>query len=276
MPNTNTGRQHRRRTSDGAGVVAVVAILLGFGAVHPQFVAGSDAGSDYVFQLGTRAPLLAASVSVLQGTRNADGSCHYDYPEVSVPDDAAAIEVRDVGIDQGRCRKLIEQGIPTEAPGELLEGERRSAATFDDPEPNRPAEGLFATTSTASGYNWTWWEDILGIKMTQDRTNISWSYNGSCALTGSTSGEWTWAWGTGWAKDSSSGSEYESCGYYRGSTASTFSNSWFCDPLPTVYTYYYFVYAYGEEDGSISGSRSTDSVNECAPFWMHYQVQKVT
>ncbi len=125
-------------------------------------------------------------------------------------------------------------------------------------------------TSTASSYNWTWREDILGIKMTQDRTNISWSYNGSCSLVGSTSGQWTWATGTGWQIVSNSGNELESCADYRGETKSTFKNSWFCAPLPTVYTYYYYVRAYGQENGSITGSRRVH------PVWMHYSVQKVT
>lgn len=153
---------------------------------------------------------MEATKSVPQGTRDADGSCHYDYPEVAVPRGETAVEVRDLGIDHGRCRK------------------------------------------------------------------ISWSYNGSCALTGSTSGEWSWAYGTGWSIVSNSGSESETCSYYRGTTASTFKNTSFCWPLPTVYTYCYYVRPYGQENGTITGTRSTDSVDECAPFWMHYQVRKVT
>jgi len=121
----------------------------------------------------------------------------------------------------GRCRKLIEQGISTEEPGPPGDGEDRVTAIFDDGAATTDSSrAALAATSTASGYNWTWWEDILGIKMTQDRTNISWSFNGSCALTGSTSGEWSWATGTGWQIVSYSGSEYEICSYYRGTTVS--------------------------------------------------------
>jgi len=72
------------------------------------------------------------------------------------------------------------------------------------------------------------------------------------------------------------GDEYESCSYYRGTTHSTFRSSSFCAPLPTVYTYYYAVNAFGYRDGTIGGTRSTDSVNECAPLWMRFLVQKVT
>jgi len=68
------------------------------------------------------------------------------------------------------------------------------------------------------------------------------------------------------------------CDCYRGSTYSTFKNSSFCWPLPTVWTCYYhhYVRAYGWPSGSISGTRSTDTVDECLPLWMHYQVKNVT
>lgn len=257
--------------------VVLLPFLLSIGLAQPLAAAKPEATGDYVFQERAPKALKDAKKSVLQGRRNADGSCHYDYPEITAVSREAAIEVRDLGIDHGRCRKLIEQGISTEEPGPAGEGEDRVTATFDDPGATLDSSGAaLAATSTASGYNWTWWEDILGIKMTQDRTNISWSFNGSCALTGSTSGEWSWATGTGWQIVSYSGSEYEICSYYRGTTVSTFKNSWFCAPLPTVYTYYYYVRAFGQENGTITGTRSTDSVDECAPFWMHYQVRKVT
>lgn len=256
----------------GALLTALV-LTLGFA---PQVTAGNpNQTGDYVYQERTPKPLKNAKRSVLQGTRNADGSCHYEYPETSVAAAGGVIEVRDIGIDAKKCRKLIEQGEPSELPGEPGEGEERITDTIDDSASTESALTL-AATSTASGYNWTWWEDVLGIKMTQVRTNISWSYNGSCAQTGSTSGEYYWAYGTGWSIVSYSGSEYETCSYYRGQSVATYKNTSFCWPLPTVYTYYYHVRAFGQENGSITATRSTDSKDECAPFWMHYQVRKVT
>ncbi len=255
-----------------AAVAAAVAITA---ALPAMTLAAKPAADGYVYQRTELAALGDARSYVLQGTKVADGRCHYDYPEVRVPAGASAWEVRDVAIDPVRCKKIVEEGVPAEPDLKLTDGDKRITEAI--PETNgATAAGGEAVTSTASGYNWTWWEDVLGIKVNQDRTNISWAYNGSCSSSGSTSGEWTWAYGTGWEIVSYGGSEYESCSYYRGTTYSTFKNASFCWPLPTVYTYYYYVRAYGYPSGSIGGTRSTDSVDECAPLWMHYQVRKVT
>jgi hypothetical protein len=193
---------------------------------------------------------------------------------VRVPAEASAWEVRDIAIDPVHCKKIVEEGIPGDAAPALADGDKRIMEAV--PETKGAAAPGEAVTSTASGYNWTWWEDVVGLKVNQDRTNISWSYNGTCSSSGSTSGEWSWNYGSGWEIVSYSGSEYESCSYYRGTTVSHFKNTSFCWPLPTVHTYYYYVRAYGYPSGSIGGTRSTDSVDECLPLWMHYQVRKVT
>lgn len=106
---------------------------------------------------------------------------------------------------------------------------------------------------------------------------ISWAYTPQgCVSTGSARGEWSWFAGSGWSLGSHGGSGSHDCSRFRGRTYATFSNSAFCWPLPTVYTYYYYVDAYGWSTGNVGGSRSTDSVNECAPLWMHYQLVKTT
>lgn len=263
-----------KRKQPTSVVVLVVVFLVSL--AQPVLAADPESLDGYVFQERALRPLKDAHQSVLVGKRNRDGSCHYDYPEITVSESGVIIEVRDVGIDANRCRKIIEQGVSTESWTGPGDGEAQDITNVDDGPPPNGGSGAMAITSTASGYNWTWWEDVLGIKMTQDKTHISWSYNGSCALSGSTSGEWIWAYGTGWQIVSNSANEQEACSAYRGESKSTFKNSWFCSPLPTVYTYYYYVRAYGQENGSITGTRSTDSVNECAPFWMHYSVKKVT
>lgn len=160
----------------------LASLLVGAGSA----VAADPQSSDgYVFQKVSRAPLGDSKQSVLEGKRNADGSCHYDYPEITVSEPGVTIEVRDLGIDQARCRKIIEQGVSAEVPGGPGKGEEQITQEIHDLSQTAGSSQSLLATSTASGYNWTWWEDILGIKMTQDRTNISWSYNGSCSLVGS-------------------------------------------------------------------------------------------
>ncbi len=254
-------------------VLSAIAIIA---AVPGAALAAVPVGDGFIFQK-TSLPTLADSRRyVLQGKRLGTGRCHYDYPEVRLPDSAAVWEVRDVALDPTDCRKLVEEGVPPESDQALQPGDGRIAGAIPDAASSPTTVTASAAASTASGYNWTWWEDVIGIKVNQDRTNISWSFSGGCNGAGSTSGEWYWAYGTGWEIVSYSGSEYESCSYYRGTTVSHFRNAAFCWPLPTVHTYYYYVSAYGFADGSVAGTRSTDSVDECAPLWMHYQVRKVT
>jgi len=232
---------------------AATITALATAAALPAMTAAKPTGDGYVYQRAELKPLGNARGFVLQGTRTADGACHYDYPEVRLPSGVSAWEVRDVAIDPTHCKKIVEEGIPAEPDFTLADGDKRITEAIAESNAVT-AVGGEAVTSTASGYNWTWWEDVLGIKVNQDRTNISWAYNGTCSGSGSASGEWSWAYGTGWRIVSYGGWEYESCSYY----------------------YYYYVRAYGYPSGSIGGTRSTDSVDECAPLWMHYQVRKVT
>ena len=59
-------------------LLTALVLTLGFA---PQVAAGNpNQTGDYVYQERTPKPLKNAKRSVLQGTRNADGSCHYEYP----------------------------------------------------------------------------------------------------------------------------------------------------------------------------------------------------
>jgi hypothetical protein len=259
----------------GASRTAVRLVLgVMLAAVVPASIAdAASPGSGFIFQRNKPAAFESSHTFQLRGTRNADGSCHYDYPTLSVPAGQTVWEARDIAIDPVKCIKLLEEGRPTATTADVA-GDGKLTANADQAGVSSIA--ALATSGVASGYHWVWWEDVLGIKLTQDKTYISWNYDGHCAGSGSTSGEWTWSTGLHWEIVSYSANEYESCSYYRGESKSKFRDSWFCAPLPTVYTYYYSVRAFGYEDGTIYGTRSTDSVDECAPLWMHYQIKKTT
>jgi len=108
---------------------------------------------------------------VLRGLQPSNETCRYDYPEVRLGVGVSAWEVRDVAINQTRCLKLVEEGVPLDPDHALAAGERRVSEAMTD-EDSGPAESV-ALASTASAYNWTWWEDVVGIKVNQDRTSIS-------------------------------------------------------------------------------------------------------
>ena len=58
--------------------------------------------------------------------------------------------------------------------------------------------------------------------------------------------------------------------FFRGNTWSKFMNDWFCWPLPTVCTYYYYNRMWGHPDGTATRSQSSDSIDECAR--LHFDV----
>jgi len=43
-------------------------------------------------------------------------------------------------------------------------------------------------------------------------------------------------------------------------------NSWFCQPQPTTWTYYFYVRVYGHANGTATISQSSDTVNDCLPL----------
>ncbi|CAN5656557.1 hypothetical protein BH20CHL7_BH20CHL7_12950 [soil metagenome] len=104
--------------------------------------------------------------------------------------------------------------------------------------------------------------------MTNDATEITWTYNGSSVLSGSTTGSFyrlpTW---TLVLNETTQGFF---TGAFRGQTKSTFKSS-ACPGLPTVYTHYYYNRVWGHANGTSTRSESSDSVDECVPFFKHVQ-----
>ena len=207
-------------------------------------------------------PLVNDHYWVLTGTRLADGACRYDYtqPEATLP--ASGWEIRSVAIDFDHCAKLMEEGTPTARP--------------DTPEPilSSPTSlGVVAPDLTAY-YAWqqVTWKDIIGIVLNYDVTQIGWTSDGSTVTSGITAPYFYEDADTGWRLDSyqvkhTLASDHSS---YMGNTISTFHNSQFCWPLPTVYTYYYYNKMWGFPDGHATRSQNSDTVDECVR--MHFDI----
>jgi len=165
----------------GAALIAVVLT-----ALTPLAAGARD--DSYVYQSNPPAPLRDATTYVVIGTRTADG-CRFEYPELTLRDGETTRVQRDVGIDQGRCRKLVEEGVPTqdeEVPG--------ADSSITETIGHREAKGssvAAAASTVSSGYHKTWFENSLGHLLTGDTTYITWIWNGTCATSGSASGEWS-------------------------------------------------------------------------------------
>lgn len=168
--------------------------------------------------------------------------------------------MRDVGIDDRSCTKLVEEGIPaqpTQVPKSL-----DSTTKFL----GREGPELLAAT-TASGYAHAWFENIIGQSLTSDTTYLTWSYSGGCVTSSSSYGDWAWNHGYGWGIVSYNGSRTQTCAQAVGTTWSTFKAG-------GCYQYYNSVKAIGKSNGSFTGSRSDSAT--CGPVWEHFQPQKTT
>jgi hypothetical protein len=253
-------------------IVTLTALALAFGlAARPADATAVNAASAEDPTVGfpvvrtEMQPLSRARTWLLQGQRLANGGCRYRYPtavEILPPTGWVS---RSIAIDMDSCKKLFEEGVPvavTHDDAELVTG-----AVAPAPSP------VIALASTKGAWQRVVWRDLPGLLTTADMTQINWTYNGTTVSAGTTSAAWQFNTATKWRLTASSGSQLYGPGssYYRGQTTATFANSFFCAPLPTVYTYYFHNRVWGHPNGTATRSQSSDSVDECLP--LHVDVE---
>jgi hypothetical protein len=232
-------------------------------------VAASSPTDGYLIQNEPSIPLASSSTFVLTGTATPSG-CRYSIPPIKLAPNDTRWEIRAIGLDPGRCRMLMEQGVPPDA--ELVQSGLSVSAAVGPSGAGSGSAGAAAPTSVASGYAAAWFEDAAHKHVTEDRTYISWQYTGSCISSGSASGQWSWD--ALFSLISYGGtSSYNACHYFLGDTWSTMSSG-LC-PWTTVWTYYYHVRSYGWSDGSFSGNYDDFLVdNGCLPLFPKFSSQK--
>ena len=235
-------------------ILAVALLPFQFGTP-----ASADAGA-FVRRPFSLPPLLQARTYVVSGTP-LNGGCVYTYPTVGLPVGMTSIVTRLLAYDPKGCRELLEEGIPTPAALDTGRGLTTLTQTLASPGARGSVGGKLAqpvAASVASGYHKVWWYDVIGLTVNYDQTNISWSYDGSCALNGSASGSWGWDAGNHWRLISNGGTTSLGCSRYIGDTWSHMQNSQFELCLgATVDTYYDLVRISGWYDGLLTGDRST-------------------
>lgn len=250
------------RSSWTGALARAVLLLIVTSVLLPGMVNAGQTYDGFGFFRKDLPPLRDARVWVLQGTRLVGGGCRYLFTTQATEIPSEGWTIRSIALDPAGCRKLMEEGRPTERT--LRDGQTTVAVT-ERTSADSGAPSSYGVTATRGAWQRVVWRDVAGILVNADLTQINWTYNGSSVSGGTTTGGWFFNTATGWQLGNHGGSGAYGSGnaYYLGNTYATFSNSQFCAPLPTVYTYYYNNRVWGHKDGTATRSQSSDSVDDC-------------
>jgi hypothetical protein len=196
------------------------------------------------------APLADAHRYTLRGARTADGlGCRFQPPALELPPGKTAIAARQVSVDHDSCTSQVEVGTPTgPLDKEPADGQRSSGGVA-----SRKWAKAASPRASETAYFRVWWEDVVGLKVTEVRSNIAWNYNGTC-VTSHTSGWYNyWRTGTGWRRISHGTNSSRTCSAAKVWSDATYHNSIFCAG-GTVRNYYDNVEVRGWYNGTLGGS----------------------
>jgi hypothetical protein len=231
-------------------------------ALAPPGALGAKPAPEYVFQNVQLAPFDRSHTFVLKGKATSEG-CVYSYPDVTLPADAPAWQVRDLGVDMKTCTKLVEEGIPTKPSVDDADTTVTAAIGGSD-----SAGSVVAAVVTHSGYTSARFENVFGQTLTKDTTHVTWGISGGCVTAGSVYGEWTWNH-VYYSMESNGGTENRTCSRQFGQTWSTFRNN-----ISGCRIWLTWVNALGNSNGIVTGSRSDSA--QCSPVWEHFDIVTTT
>lgn len=169
-----------------------------------------------------------------------------------------------VGVATEACQLLIEEGVPQATPKTPTEKGyvvRQASAAPISAEPGQ-------VTLAASGRNWAnqsvYWKDPIGIEVNSVSTELTFSYNGTCAYSGSVLGRFYWFGLSGWSRESwaVTQSRATNCSWWLGESRATYRNGIFCAGQ-TTWAYYDYVRTRGWNNGTATFARSTRVAGGC-------------
>lgn len=169
-------------------LILSIALLLGTNIV----ASGADT-LQFTWRQDTPQPLSQSHSFLDYGTARAQGGCTFS-PAARRLVSAASYVVRQLAVDFKRCVAITEEGIP--GPGFI----EPSAPRIN----SAPAERAAATTGSGklarplSAYTVSGWTkytiaNSFGQLLTSTEADITWSSDGSCVLSVSGGGTFTWA-----------------------------------------------------------------------------------
>ena len=206
--------------------------------------------------------------------RPLDGGCLFQPPSLELEPLEAAVERHQVSTNLRACTAVLETGTPeTIRTGDEPGGSSETALASH----GGNERSLSAARATSSAYYEVWWEDFVNIDTTKVRSNIAWTWNGSCVTSASGSGYFWWRSGTGWSRVSRSVYITTGCTYRRVYSDAHYRNGAFCWPLPATHTYYDNVTVRGAYNGGLRGwVNSTWTTGDCLPLHWHDKLVRVT
>lgn len=215
-----------------------------------------------------------SKVETLQGTKLKGGGCAFKFPGLELGPDESAIESRQLSTNFKECSTVIETGVPTDGQEDSypLDGTGETETPLvpnPKPQQKRAAAG-------ASGFYRVWWEDVINLKVTEVKSEIAWTFNGTCVTSASGSAYYWWRSGTGWLKDGSNSWISDGCASRAVNTDAVYKNGAFCWP-GTVWNYYSDVVVRGRNDGSIGSSLNdtwTTYPFACPTLHYHSELKK--
>jgi hypothetical protein len=222
----------------------------------------------FPFRHDSLLPLRDARTYVLYGEKLENGGCRYRYPAGPDVIPPSGWELRTIGVDMEGCRKLLEEGTPTDVSQSAGEGTEASEVLASVAAKATSGSAGFSLASTKGAWQRVYWKDFPGVVLTHDVTQINWTYNGSTVQSGNAAG-YFYRIGS-WGLVTSNTTQGFFSGAFRGHTNSKFGSE-FCLPLPMIYTYYYHNRVWGHANGTSTRSESSDSVDECLPLFKGIQ-----
>ena len=198
---------------------------------------------------------LEGTPSIIEGD-----ACDLPWPELELAPDQQAVAAYLVSIDYTSCNEVVKIGTPTStftdysgmdsATEDPVDGTATVASAKTSP---KASPDSATTLYSSSAYFRVAWYDVVGLKVNEDRSNISWAWDRTCVRASSGSGNWWWRSGTGWSLYSHDAYIYRYCSHTTVRTDATFRNGAFCWP-GVVWTYDRDVEVRGWYNGGLGGS----------------------
>jgi hypothetical protein len=219
------------------------------------------------------------------GRRADHGGCRFSGEQTVGPEDAGKVfEERQIAVNLRDCTMITEVGEIDRADDVPQEGMRSETEVADAegglvaasavtaaPNASEPEQAgtVLAASSNKSAWHRTFYEDPPGLDVNSAKTNVSWSYNGSCVTNSwGHSTNYDWLWQSGWTKVASGTTSWQGCSYARTTSNSEFLNGVFCATIDTR-TEYRPNELKGQENGNYTMAWDADAWGGCSS-WLSF------